>query len=112
MKDKKEVGDMKVTVNYFNSQIEKPKTKCKITESGAAKASTGKIVKVQDSITISGKTEETEGLNFASALALELKGKVREKKSDEQLVAIENKIANGNYVIDADEIAKKILLRG
>ena len=101
---------MKILGNYFSMQVNKPTKKIK--DKAVTAANSKKTAQVTDSITISSNREDVAPVNFASMLKAGLNEKIREEKTEEQLDLIAEKIASGNYKIEADEIAKKILLRG
>lgn len=100
---------MKILGNYFSVQVGKPAKNSKVKD--VEKAGAAKQVQT-DSITISASKAEVSSASFTSMLKTTLNERIREEKSEEQLNAIAEKIAEGNYKIDADGIAKKILLRG
>lgn len=101
---------MKVLGNYFSMQVNKP---AKNFKSKAVNGSESKkMSQVADSITITSTRENVAPANFTSMLKATLNEQVREEKSEEQLNVLADKIASGNYKIEADEIAKRILLRG
>ncbi|MGP1570471.1 MAG: hypothetical protein ACTTH0_06075 [Eubacteriales bacterium] len=101
---------MKILGNYFSMQVNKPAKNLKSKSVNAAESK--KTSQIADSIIITSNRESVAPANFTSMLKARLSEKIREEKSEEQLNLIADKIAGGNYKIDADEIAKKMMLRG
>lgn len=98
---------MKITGNYYSPQVAKNNIGSKLK---AEKPGFKQQISNMDSITINapkGKLEETK---FISALKTEISADIKTGKTPEELDAIADKISRGTYVINADEIAKKILL--
>lgn len=98
---------MKITGNYFASQIEK-KTIQK-TNNAEPTAFKGKLPSV-DTITISASKESVAESQFINALKNQISSEVKVGASPQKLGSISDQVAKGEYEINANEIAKKILL--
>ncbi|MBN7773737.1 flagellar biosynthesis anti-sigma factor FlgM [Clostridium aminobutyricum] len=99
---------MKITGNYFNSQIEKKTIQKPNNMEPAALKNKAQSV---DTITISNASKDTIAENqFINTLRNQISSEVKASISPQELNSISDQVAKGEYEINANEIAKKILL--
>jgi anti-sigma28 factor (negative regulator of flagellin synthesis) len=97
---------MKITGNYFNSQLEKKAIqKPNNVEQTASKNQSQSV----DTITISASKDTVEN-QFISALKNQISSEIKAGTPSQELGTISEQVAKGEYEINANEIAKKILL--
>ncbi|QAT42017.1 flagellar biosynthesis anti-sigma factor FlgM [Aminipila luticellarii] len=98
---------MKITGNYFNSPINKKNIP---NQTGTGKVSFSENLRNRDSITISASKEQVAEAQFVDTLRSRISAEVKAGVSDEKLESLKEQIAKGEYELNANEIAKKILL--
>lgn len=98
---------MKITGNYFNSPVEKKAIqKQNNVEQTAFKNQPQSV----DTITISASKDTIAENQFVNALRNQLSSEVKAGTSPQEVDTISDQVAKGEYEINANEIAKKILL--
>lgn len=101
---------MKITGNYFASQIEKKTIQKPNNTDQAAYKNKAQSV---DTITISSASKDSVADNqFINALKNQISSEVKAGVSPQELNTISDQVSKGEYEINANEIAKKILLAG
>ncbi|QIB68389.1 hypothetical protein Ami103574_03235 [Aminipila butyrica] len=98
---------MKITGNYFNTQINKKNTQ------GSAEATKPvykQSVQNRDSITINASKEQIAEAQFANSLKSQIAAEVRTSASAEKLDGLAQQISRGEYEINANDIVKKLLM--
>lgn len=98
---------MKITGNYFNTQINKKNTQ------GPAETSKPvykKLVQNRDSITINASKEQIAEAQFVNSLKSQIAAEVRTGASAEKLDCLAQHISKGEYEINANDIVKKLLM--
>lgn len=101
---------MKIMGNYFASQIEK---KAIQKPSNAEQTAYKNKAQSVDTITISSASKDSVGdSQFITALKNQISSEVKAGVSPQELNSISDQVSKGEYEINANEIAKKILLAG
>lgn len=100
---------MKITGNYFNTQINKKNIQ---SPSTVEKTGFKEHLQSMDSITISASREQIAEAQFVNKLKSQIGADVKSGMPAEELDNLADQISKGQYEIGANEIAKKILLAG
>lgn len=104
---------MKITSNYFTRPVDnkKPVAKTAKTE-GAQGASFKSQLSNVDSLTISAPKDKIAESQFISSLKNQISAEVKADKTPQVVGKLEDQVASGEYTINSDNIAKKLLLQG
>lgn len=100
---------MKITGNYFNTQINKKNIQ---SQSNVEKPAFKGHLQNMDSITISATKQQIAESQFVNSLKSHISAEVKTSTPPEELDNLAGQISRGEYEIGANEIAKKILLAG
>lgn len=98
---------MKIIGNYYSPQVAKNNMGSKVK---AEKPGFKQQISNMDSITINAPKDKLEETKFISALKKEVAADIKVEKTAEELDAIADRISRGTYVINAEEIVRKMLL--
>lgn len=98
---------MKITGNYFNTQINKKNVQNPF---GTAKLAARQPLQNRDSITIHASREQIAEAQFVNSLKGQISAEVKIGASAEKLDRLTQQISRGEYEIGANDIAKKLLM--
>lgn len=99
---------MKITGNYFNTQINKKTTH---KNSDADKPSVKNFSQSMDSITIShASKDKIAESRFIDSMRMKISSEITAETPAAELDSLAEQISRGEYEIDASNVAKKMLL--
>ncbi|WP_313528397.1 flagellar biosynthesis anti-sigma factor FlgM [Anaerotignum sp.] len=100
---------MKVNINNFFNMQTSSKSKEKTTQPLPQNVSTGRSRNC-DEIIISGRVQKADQNRFIDELKNQISKEVNTPSSEQKIASLKQQIEEGNYQIDIDQIAKKMLL--